>query len=76
MKPVRFIHGTPNDDEILMLWRAGKDTYDIAKQLWVDESHVASRLPRIIERARQDQEWNFDRIARSVSRETLQESAS
>ena len=60
----RFIHGTPSDDEILVLWRAGKDTYDIAKALWVDESHVASRLPRIRERARQDQEWNYDRIAR------------
>lgn len=64
MKPVRFIHGTPEDQEILLLWRAGKDTCDIAKQLWVDESHIANRLPHILQRDRQDQEWNFDSLKR------------
>lgn len=64
MKPVRFIHGTPADHEILMLWKGGKDTCDIARQLWVDEAHIANRLPHILARSRQDQEWNFDRIVR------------
>lgn len=57
-----FRHGTPTDEEILMHWRAGKDTVDIANQLWVPEYHIAGRLPRILERDRQDQEWNFDRL--------------
>lgn len=59
-----FIHGTATDDEILILWRGGKDTFDISKQLWQSEADIASRLPRLLERARQDREWNFDRIAR------------
>lgn len=56
----QYAHGMPTDGEILILWRAGKDTYDIAKQLWVPEHHVASRLPHILERDRQDQEWDID----------------
>jgi hypothetical protein len=62
--PRQYIHGTPSDAEILMLWRGGKDTLDIARQLWVPEDHIANRLPHILLRDRQDQEWNFDRIAR------------
>lgn len=57
----QFIHGTPSDDEILILWQAKKDTCEIARQLWVPEHHVANRLPHILQRSRQDQEWNFDR---------------
>lgn len=55
-----FTHSTPSDEEILILWRGGKDTCDISKQLWVPEYHVACRLPSILARDRQDQEWNFD----------------
>lgn len=61
-KPDTF-RGEASDHEILILWRAGKDTFDIAKQLWQPEHHIAGRLPAILGRARQDQEWNFDRIA-------------
>ena len=56
--------GSASDEEILLLWRGKADTYEISKRLWVPESHIANRLPRILERERQDQEWNFDRIAR------------
>ena len=58
----QFKLGTPSDTEILMLWRGGKDTFAISQQLWVPEHHVANRLPNIIARDRQDQEWNFDRL--------------
>lgn len=57
-----MLHAT--DDEILKLWRARMDTCEIAKLFWQPEASIANRLPRILERARQDQEWNFDRIAR------------
>lgn len=57
-----WTHGTPTDGEILILWRAGKDTFDIAQQLWVPEHHIAGRLPLILQRDRQDQEWNSDRL--------------
>lgn len=43
--------------------RAQMDTCQIAKIFWQSEASIANRLPRILERARQDQEWNFDRIA-------------
>jgi hypothetical protein len=52
------------DARILELWRAGSDTYEISKSLWLPEANIANRLPRLLERSRQDQEWNFDRIAR------------
>ena len=51
----------PSDFEILILWRAGKDTNEISKQLRQPESSIAFRLPHILENARRDQEWNFDR---------------
>ena len=38
---------TPTDLEILILWRRGMDTYDIAKQFMVPEHLIANRLPRI-----------------------------
>lgn len=57
-----WTRGQPSDHEILLLWRSGNDTYDIGQKLWVPEFHIAGRLPRIIERDRQDQEWNFDRL--------------
>lgn len=56
-----FPVGFPEDFDILTLWRAHKDTLAIAKVFWVHESYIASRLPSILERSRQDQEWNFDR---------------
>lgn len=49
--------GEPSDLEILILWRLGMDTYDIAKKFWEPESAIASRLPRILERDRQDEAW-------------------
>ena len=57
-----MLHAT--DEEILKLWQARMDTCEIAKLFWQPEASIANRLPRILERARQDQEWNFDRIAR------------
>lgn len=59
----QYLHGSPSDDEILLLWRGQKNTNEIAKQLWVPEHHIANRLPHVIQRARQDEEWNFDRTA-------------
>tara|TARA_R110000868_G_C10750054_1_gene753099 strand:- start:481 stop:669 length:189 start_codon:yes stop_codon:yes gene_type:complete len=52
------------DAQILEMWRGGDDTCQISKNLWLPEANIANRLPRILEIARQDQEWNFDRIAR------------
>lgn len=52
----------PLDGQILAEWRMGKDTFEIAQRFWVAESNIANRLPHILERARQDQEWNFDRL--------------
>lgn len=61
----QFPAGFPEDQEILMLWRDRKNTSDIAKVFWLHESYIASRLPLILERSRQDQEWNFDRTAQA-----------
>lgn len=55
--------GWPDDDLILTLWRARKNTAEIAKHTWVHESQIASRLPGILLRARQDDE--FDQQGRS-----------
>lgn len=52
-----------SDDAILACWRAGQDTRDIAIRYMTHESYIASRLPSILQRSRQDQEWNFDRTA-------------
>lgn len=65
--PARFIQDTPADGEIIALWRAGKNTNEIAKQLWVDESYIANQLPRLLERNRQDQEWNFDSMQKGTA---------
>lgn len=53
-----FPRGIPTDLEILILWRRGLNTYDIARKHWVPEWHIAGRLHRILERARQDNEWS------------------
>lgn len=58
-KPLDF---GAHDAEILKLWQAGNDTLDIARALMVAESEVARRVPVILERNRQDCEWNFDRL--------------
>lgn len=62
MRPGLFPRDCPTDDELLTLWREGNDTYDIARHFWQDEASIANRLPRVLDRARQDQEWNFDRL--------------
>lgn len=49
-------------DQVLLHWKAGKNTNEIAKLLWVEEASVANLLPRLLERDRQDQEWNFDSL--------------
>lgn len=46
---------------ILALWKSGENTNEIAKRSWEPESSVAARLPEILKRARQDQDWTFDR---------------
>lgn len=51
------------DAHLLHLWRERFDTFDIACICQITEAEVAKRLPRIRQRARQDAEWNFDRIA-------------
>ncbi len=56
-------HRLPEDVEMLSLWKAGKNTNEIAKAFWCPESEIANRLPALLNKARQDQEWNFDRTA-------------
>lgn len=58
-----------DDGSIHRLWIEGCDTREIAKRLFVHESVVANRLPGILERARQDQEWNFDYLHEGVREE-------
>lgn len=52
------MYGWATDEFILRLWRAGKDTKEIASATWEHESHIANRLPAILLHARQDQEWD------------------
>ena len=61
--PVRPLGPLPSSDLILGMWREGLDTLDIARATLTPESDIARMLPRILELDRQDQEWNFDRIA-------------
>lgn len=51
-----------SDTDILRLWDQGLDTCAISKQLWVNESVVANKLPNLLLRRRQDHEWNFDHL--------------
>ncbi len=53
----------PSDAEIFDLWSQKKNTNEIARALWCPEFVIASRLPAILAKARQDHEWNFDRTA-------------
>lgn len=46
------------DETILAHWRDGLNTLDIARALPLPESEVWNRLPRILQRARQDAEWS------------------
>jgi hypothetical protein len=46
------------DADILAHWSAGRDTMDISRALCVPESIVANKLPKLIERRRQDRRWN------------------
>lgn len=55
--------GYPKDKDILRLWREGKNTNEIAKATWSRECEISNRLPLILQRAKQDQEWNYDRTA-------------
>jgi DNA-directed RNA polymerase specialized sigma24 family protein len=45
------------EQEILVLWKAGRNTQEIARAVGLPESEVANRLPSILERSRQDKEW-------------------
>lgn len=51
------------DDKILEFWLQGKNTNEIARAMWWPECDIANRLPLILQRSKQDQEWNFDRTA-------------
>lgn len=55
--------GAADDSVILTLWKQGKDTFEIGQILWMKEATIANRLPKILERDRQDQEWNFESLA-------------
>lgn len=49
---------TPEDDElILTLWREGNDTLDICQKLKRSEAQIANRLPRLLEQARRNEDW-------------------
>lgn len=51
----------PLDGRILALWREGKNTNEISRALWWPEYDIAKRLPVILMKVRQDQEWDLDR---------------
>lgn len=53
----------PFDKKILDLWLEGKNSNEIARALWWPEYDIANRLPAILQKMRQDREWNFDRTA-------------
>lgn len=40
------------DDEILDLWRCGMNSAEIARLMEIPECLVASRIPRVLEKAR------------------------
>lgn len=46
---------------VLGLWRSGFDTLSIARIVGVAEADVYNKLPAIRERAKQNDDWNFDR---------------
>lgn len=46
-----------SDQDIIALWRQGLNTTDIARRHFVAESQIANRLPRLLERHRQDRDW-------------------
>ena len=51
--PAPIVEWRPSfDDEILALWRSGKDTRQIAVAMFFHESVIANRLPGILRRAR------------------------
>jgi len=54
--------------DILALWSAGKDTLDIARALGVPEADIYNRLPKVLERARQDDDWAEVMTKRAAAR--------
>lgn len=72
MEAHRFIRVPPrgptfanvSDRQLLACWRSGLDTHEIAIQLSIPEYEAYNRLPRIREHARQENEWDFEKIAR------------
>lgn len=52
------------DDELLALWCAGFDTYEISRMAGIPESEVANRLPKIREWVRQNKDYFRDKQER------------
>lgn len=40
------------------LWREGKNTLDMAQKMCVPEYAIANHLPHVLQRAKQDADWN------------------
>lgn len=59
LAPHWFPAQTVGGDEILKLWRKGRDTYDIAVQLGIPEHGVERRLHLMLESDKRDREWNW-----------------
>lgn len=56
------------DEQILGMWCAGFDTLSIARVIGVPEADIYNKLPKVLERRRQDRDWHLfelprDRIA-------------
>lgn len=43
---------TSFDERVIAMWRAGKNTADIAEYLGLSEAQIANRLPRILQSQR------------------------
>lgn len=55
-----------DDSTMLSLWRQGHNTLVIAQEMTVPESAIANRLPHVLERARQDDDWERDDLSKSI----------
>lgn len=73
--PRRHTDMVVTDNQILKLWSAKRDSYDITLQTGIPEHEVVSRLWRIREGHRVNAEWNFDRLQSSPACVPLKDDA-
>lgn len=59
LAPHWFPSRTVGDDEILRLWKSGKDTYEIATLLQIPEHQIERQLHLARDTERREVEWNW-----------------